>query len=59
MNSPNQNNDDLAVDEVTSEAICPKCLAAIRLIRTVFDAAKGRDVRMFECDDCGQRIWED
>jgi predicted RNA-binding Zn-ribbon protein involved in translation (DUF1610 family) len=59
MNSANNNNDDLALDEAASTPICPKCLATIRLIRTVFDAAKGRDVRMFECDDCGQRIWED
>jgi hypothetical protein len=38
---------------------CPNCLSEVRQVRSMMDPMTGRAVRMFECDDCGQRGWDD
>jgi formate dehydrogenase maturation protein FdhE len=38
--------------------ICPACAAVPRLINAFLDPARGKSVRLFECQ-CGERIWDD
>jgi hypothetical protein len=45
--------------EIEDRPICHNRLADVRLARIILDPATGRLVRMFECDDCGQRTWDD
>ena len=51
--------DSLELEDVPTGPTCRNCLASVRLIRSMMDSATGRHVRMFECDDCGQRTWDD
>jgi hypothetical protein len=46
-------------DDGPAEPTCRHCLADVRLVRSILDSVTGRLVRMFECDDCGQRTWDD
>jgi hypothetical protein len=47
------------LEDPVTEPVCQKCLATVRFIRSILDPATGRSVRIFECDDCGQRTWDD
>jgi hypothetical protein len=49
----------LVADEFAGEQTCRNCLAPINLIRTMVDSITGRTARVFECDECGQRTWDD
>ena len=49
----------LELDEPVQEAACRQCQTVARLVRTIMDSATGRSVRMFECSDCGMRMWDD
>jgi hypothetical protein len=44
-----------ALEDVATEPACQKCPATVRLVRSIMDPTTGRSVRIFECDDCGQR----
>ena len=37
---------------------CPACAALVHPVHTILDPAKGRTVRVFECE-CGELIWDD
>jgi hypothetical protein len=49
------------VGEFESECtkVCRVCSQELRHVRTVVDANTGNHFHMFECCECGERIWED
>ena len=38
---------------------CPTCAAFPRLMSAFLDPRRGKSVRLYECEKCGQRIWDD
>ena len=38
---------------------CPSCAAFARLTHTVLNSRTGKTVRLYRCDQCGERIWDD
>jgi uncharacterized protein with PIN domain len=50
---------DVPLDDFSSKPTCRTCLAQLNPVRAILDTATGRNVRMYECDDCGQRFWQD
>jgi predicted nucleic acid-binding Zn ribbon protein len=41
-----------------SERNCPKCGKPLRMVLKLFDNARNRDVRTFQCDDA-HLVWDD
>jgi hypothetical protein len=38
---------------------CPACAAFPRLTLQFLDSRTGRTIRLFKCETCGERIWDD
>ncbi|WP_426611280.1 hypothetical protein [Bradyrhizobium sp. McL0616] len=38
---------------------CPACAQVLRLMSSMLDVKSDRTVRLYQCDKCGERIWED
>jgi DNA-directed RNA polymerase subunit RPC12/RpoP len=38
---------------------CPRCTVSYRLTYSILDSRRGRTVRLYQCADCGARLWED
>jgi hypothetical protein len=38
---------------------CPTCAAFPRLTNAFLDPNRGKSIRLYECEQCGERIWED
>jgi hypothetical protein len=38
---------------------CRTCAAPSRLIMTMLDTRTGKPIRLYKCQNCGQRIWDD
>jgi uncharacterized protein YlaI len=38
---------------------CPTCAGPSRLIMTMLDTKTGKPIRLYKCQKCGQRVWDD
>lgn len=38
---------------------CPACATALHLVHQFLDPEHGKTIRLFECERCGERIWDD
>jgi transcription initiation factor IIE alpha subunit len=38
---------------------CPACATPLRLTHQFLDPKQGKTVRLFKCEKCGERIWDE
>jgi hypothetical protein len=38
---------------------CPTCAAFPRLAGAFLDPRRGKSIRLYECEKCGERIWDE
>jgi transcription initiation factor IIE alpha subunit len=38
---------------------CPACAAALQQTQQFFDPKQDKTIRLFKCERCGERIWDD
>jgi uncharacterized Zn finger protein len=38
---------------------CPACSAALQLSHQFLDPKQGKTIRLFKCERCGERIWDE
>ena len=38
---------------------CPACAERLSLVTQILDPRRGKTVRLFKCNKCGERIWEE
>ena len=38
---------------------CPTCAAFPILMNAFLDSRRGKNIRLYECEKCGERIWDD
>ena len=38
---------------------CPTCAAFPRLAGAFLDPGRSKSIRLYECEKCGERIWND
>jgi len=43
----------------TAASRCPKCKGYARLASMVMDARRALSVRLYQCDECGELIWDE
>jgi len=41
------------------EPCCPICAASLRLAEHILDPSTNKTVRLYQCQQCGQRVWEE
>ena len=39
--------------------VCPNCGTLPRLTHRFLDTRNEKTVRLYQCDDCGKRVWDD
>ena len=43
----------------TAALHCPKCTGYARLASMVLDVRRAMRVRLYQCDECGELIWDE
>jgi hypothetical protein len=43
----------------TAALSCPKCKGYARLVSMVLDVRRDLRVRLYQCDECGELVWDD
>jgi transcription initiation factor IIE alpha subunit len=38
---------------------CPVCATALKLTHQFLNPNQGRTIRLFKCEKCGERIWDE
>jgi len=38
---------------------CPACAVQLQLTHQFLDPKDGKTIRLFKCDRCGERIWDE
>jgi transcription initiation factor IIE alpha subunit len=38
---------------------CPACAYGLQLTHQFLDPEKGKTIRLFKCERCGERIWDE
>jgi transcription initiation factor IIE alpha subunit len=38
---------------------CPACATELELTHQFLDPKQGKTVRLFKCEKCGERVWEE
>jgi uncharacterized protein YlaI len=49
----------LCASQTSQRRRCPTCNACASLTHCFLDSRRGKTIRLYQCAECGERLWDD